>query len=92
MTSLGAERVRTGTLTAGALIAFLLYVDLFFDPVQQLSQVFDGYQQAAVGLRRIRELLRTPTSTPPPEHPVPVKARCAIRSPASCAPKENPSA
>jgi ATP-binding cassette subfamily B protein len=34
--------------------------------------VFDGYQQAAVGLRRIRELLRTPTTTPPPEHPQPV--------------------
>jgi ATP-binding cassette subfamily B protein len=68
----GAERVREGTLTTGALIAFLLYVDLFFGPVQQLSQVFDGYQQAAVGLRRIRELLRTPTTTPPPLDPVPV--------------------
>jgi ATP-binding cassette subfamily B protein len=66
----GAERVRAGTLTTGALIAFLLYVDLFFGPVQQLSQVFDGYQQAAVGLRRIRELLRTPTTTPPPADPV----------------------
>jgi ATP-binding cassette subfamily B protein len=68
----GAARVREGTLTTGALIAFLLYVDLFFGPVQQLSQVFDGYQQAAVGLRRIRELLRTPTTTPPPAEPVPV--------------------
>jgi ATP-binding cassette subfamily B protein len=68
----GAERVRAGTLTTGALIAFLLYVDLFFGPVQQLSQVFDGYQQAAVGLRRIRELLRTPTTTPPPADPLPV--------------------
>jgi ATP-binding cassette subfamily B protein len=68
----GASRVREGSLTTGALIAFLLYVDLFFGPVQQLSQVFDGYQQAAVGLRRIRELLRTPTTTPPPEHPQPV--------------------
>ena len=68
----GAGRVREGSLTTGALIAFLLYVDLFFGPVQQLSQVFDGYQQAAVGLRRIRELLRTPTTTPPPLHPLPV--------------------
>ncbi|HSP38793.1 MAG TPA: ABC transporter ATP-binding protein [Frankiaceae bacterium] len=68
----GAERVRAGTLTTGALIAFLLYVDLFFGPVQSLSQVFDGYQQAAVGLRRIRELLRTPTTTPPPDHPTAV--------------------
>lgn len=42
------------------LTAFLLYLTLFFGPVQQLSQVFDGYQQARVGLNRISELLRTP--------------------------------
>jgi ATP-binding cassette subfamily B protein len=62
----GASRVAGGTVTAGVLTAFLLYLGLFFAPVQQLSQVFDGYQQAAVGLRRIRELLDTPTSVPPP--------------------------
>ncbi len=60
----GATRVHDGALTAGALIAFLLYVNMFFSPVQQLSQVFDGYQQAAVGLKRIAGLLRMPTSTP----------------------------
>ncbi|MGW4650658.1 ABC transporter ATP-binding protein [Kitasatospora sp. NPDC004289] len=68
----GAARVESGTLTIGALVAYLLYIDLFFAPVNQLSQIFDGYQQAAVGLGRIRELLRTPTSTPPAEDPVPV--------------------
>ena len=57
--------MHSGALTAGALIAYLLYIDLFFSPVQQLSQVFDGYQQATVGLRRITELLRLRTSTPP---------------------------
>ncbi|WP_436772388.1 ABC transporter ATP-binding protein [Yinghuangia sp. YIM S09857] len=70
----GARRVGDGTMTAGALIAYLLYIDMFFSPIQQLSQVFDGYQQAAVGLRRIRDLLRTPTSTPRPAKPVPVPA------------------
>ncbi|KAF4410108.1 ABC transporter ATP-binding protein [Streptomyces lycii] len=59
----GAGRVNGGTLTAGALVAYLLYIELFFAPVQQLSQVFDGYQQATVSLRRIQELLREPTST-----------------------------
>ncbi|MGH3910476.1 MAG: ABC transporter ATP-binding protein, partial [Pseudonocardiaceae bacterium] len=44
--------------------------------VQQLSQVFDSYQQAAVGLRRIRDLLGTPTSVPSPgAEAVPVPAR-----------------
>jgi ATP-binding cassette subfamily B protein len=62
--------VSNRTLTAGALIAYLLYIDMVFAPVQQLSQVFDGYQQAMVGLRRITELLRLGTSTPPAARPV----------------------
>ncbi|MGW2331328.1 ABC transporter transmembrane domain-containing protein [Streptomyces sp. NPDC001700] len=65
----GSGRVSEGTLTAGALVAYLLYIDLFFAPVQQLSQVFDGYQQATVSLGRIQELLREPTTTPAPESP-----------------------
>ncbi len=65
-----ASQVHSGLLTAGGLIAYLLYIDMLFSPVQQLSQVFDGYQQAAVGLRRISALMRTPTSTPPAEHPI----------------------
>jgi ATP-binding cassette subfamily B protein len=69
---IGAARVHSGGLTAGGLIAYLLYLDLLFTPVQQLSQVFDGYQQAEVGLRRIRDLLRTPTSVPPAAHPKPL--------------------
>ncbi|MFD8785769.1 ABC transporter ATP-binding protein [Kitasatospora sp. NPDC059599] len=68
----GAARVDAGTLTVGALVAYLLYIDLFFAPVNQLSQVFDGYQQASVGLGRIRELLRTPTTTAAAADPVPV--------------------
>jgi len=67
-----ANQVRNGALTAGALIAYLLYIDMFFAPVQQLSQVFDGYQQAVVGLRRITQLLAVPTTTPEPAHPRPV--------------------
>jgi ATP-binding cassette, subfamily B, bacterial len=64
-----AGQMRSGLLTAGALVAYLLYIDMLFSPVQQLSQVFDGYQQAAVGLRRIGGLLRTPTSTPQASQP-----------------------
>ncbi|MFD7558082.1 ABC transporter ATP-binding protein [Streptomyces sp. NPDC059835] len=65
----GAGRVEAGTLTTGALVAYLLYIDLFFAPVQQLSQVFDGYQQATVSLGRIQQLLREPTTTPHAEAP-----------------------
>ncbi|GAA2478546.1 ABC transporter ATP-binding protein [Streptomyces gobitricini] len=68
----GGGRVEAGTLTTGALVAYLLYIDLFFAPVQQLSQVFDGYQQAAVSLGRMQELLREKTSTAAPAKPLPV--------------------
>ena len=70
----GAARVAGGDLSPGVLVAFLLYLAMFFGPVQQLSQVFDGYQQARVGLTRISELLRTPTSVPAPAAPVAVGA------------------
>ena len=62
--------MHSGALTTGALIAYLLYIDMVFSPVQQLSQVFDGYQQAMVGLHRITDLLRLRTSTPPAPQPV----------------------
>jgi ATP-binding cassette subfamily B protein len=77
-----AGQMRTGALTAGALIAYLLYIDMLFSPMQQLSQVFDGYQQAAVGIHRISDLLHTPTSTPQAGHPLPARrgpARIELR-------------
>ncbi|MEH6796011.1 MAG: ABC transporter ATP-binding protein [Rhodococcus sp. (in: high G+C Gram-positive bacteria)] len=58
----GAHQIATGTTTAGTLVAFVLYLGLLFGPIQQLSQVFDGYQQARVGIGRIGDLLRTTSS------------------------------
>ncbi|MDQ6657437.1 MAG: ABC transporter ATP-binding protein/permease [Actinomycetota bacterium] len=72
--AVGSHRVGAGVLTTGTLLAFVLYLDSFFTPIQQLSQVFDGYQQARVGLTRIGELLDTPTSTPAAAQPVPVRS------------------
>ncbi|GHD16937.1 ABC transporter ATP-binding protein [Streptomyces violarus] len=68
----GGARVDNGTLAIGSLVAYLLYIDLFFAPVQQLSQVFDGYQQATVSLGRIQELLQEPTSTKSADEPLEV--------------------
>ncbi|MFF3345038.1 ABC transporter ATP-binding protein [Streptomyces sp. NPDC002779] len=70
----GGGRIDDATLTTGALVAYLLYIDLFFAPVQQLSQVFDGYQQATVSLGRIQELLREPTSTKSADEPLDVRS------------------
>jgi ATP-binding cassette subfamily B protein len=62
----GSVYIADGNLTHGQLIAFLLFLDLFFSPIQQLSQVFDSWQQARVSLNRISELMATETSVPPP--------------------------
>ena len=66
---LGAGLVRQGRLTPGSLIAFVLYLAAVFTPIQQLSQVFDTYQQARAALTKIRDLLGLPISTPQPTDP-----------------------
>ena len=71
----GAALIAEHSLTVGVLIAFLLYLGIFFTPIQQLSMVLDSYQQAAVALSRIRDLLLRPTDVPPAAKPLPVPAR-----------------
>ncbi|MEV4439119.1 ABC transporter ATP-binding protein [Streptomyces sp. NPDC049577] len=70
--ALSAGRVADGSMTVGTLVAYLLYLELFFTPVQQMSQLFDSYQQAMVSLGRIRELLELRSSTPEAAAPRPV--------------------
>jgi ATP-binding cassette, subfamily B, bacterial len=66
---LGTRLIADGSLTAGALIAYLLYVELFFDPIQQLSQVFDAWQQTRVSVGRIDDLLATRPLVSDPDDP-----------------------
>jgi ATP-binding cassette subfamily B protein len=66
----GATLIAHGELTPGALIAFILYIDMLFSPIQQLSQVFDSWQQTRVSVLRISELMRLTTLTPQAESPV----------------------
>lgn len=60
----GASLIAHGHLSTGALIAFVLYIDLFFSPIQQLSQVFDSWQQTRVSVGRIAELMALDPLTP----------------------------
>lgn len=69
----GAGLIASGQLTTGALIAFMLYIDMFFSPIQQLSQVFDSWQQTRVSVGRIAQLMRLDTLTPPAERPEPAR-------------------
>ena len=57
-------------VSVAVVIAFLLYLDQFFSPIQQLSQTFDTYQEAMASSTRINELMATETRTPPAADPV----------------------
>ena len=77
---LGSVLVHDGTIAAGTVIAFLLYLDQFFAPVQQLSQVFDQWQQAVASMTKINELMQTPVATPDAARPVVPGAAARRRS------------
>lgn len=57
---LGGTAVLGESMTAGVLIAFVLYVDRLFDPIRDLSRRFDTLQSTMAGGERILELLNTP--------------------------------
>ncbi|MET0919657.1 MAG: ABC transporter ATP-binding protein, partial [Acidimicrobiia bacterium] len=66
----GASLVHSNVITAATVATFVLYLDQFFAPVQQLSQVFEQWQQAGSSLQKIDELMHIPSSTPELAHPV----------------------
>lgn len=66
----GSVFVASHSLTSGELIGFLLYLDLFFAPIQQLSQTFDSYQQAGASMRQIDELMAIQPLVVAPANPV----------------------
>ena len=46
-----------GSVTIGTLFAFMLYVQNFFDPVQQLSQLYGTFLSATAALDKITDVL-----------------------------------
>ncbi|NNN22363.1 MAG: ABC transporter ATP-binding protein, partial [Acidimicrobiales bacterium] len=53
----GSHLVVDKNMAVGSLIAFLLLVNQFFSPIQQLSQTFDQWQQARASMAKIEELM-----------------------------------
>jgi ATP-binding cassette subfamily B protein len=75
----GTGLVDGGRLEVGDLFAFVLYLTAVFAPIQQLSQVFDTYQQGRVAMDRITQLLDEPVSVRQSGHPVdPGRLRGAV--------------
>ncbi len=56
----GGSAVLGEQLTAGTLVAFVLYINRFFDPIRDLSRRFDSFQSTMASGERILNLLHTP--------------------------------
>jgi ATP-binding cassette subfamily B protein len=66
--AIGGEMVLHHTLSVGALFAFFLYLNRFFQPIQLLVQQYNTYQQGQSSVTKLRTLLETkPTVTEAPD-------------------------
>ncbi|MFN8151295.1 MAG: ABC transporter ATP-binding protein [Solirubrobacterales bacterium] len=59
----GGYQVLDGNIEIGVLIAFVGYLQQFFDPIQQISQLYTTYQQGMAALDKIFDLLDTEPDT-----------------------------
>ena len=58
----GGSAVAAGELMLGVVVAFLAYVSRFFEPIQELSQLYTTVQAAMAGGERVLDLLDTPAT------------------------------
>ncbi len=61
---IGGWMVHQGEVSLGTVVAFVLLLTNLFEPVQQLSQLFNTVQAAAAGLNKLFGLLDTKTDLP----------------------------
>ncbi len=64
---LGGIAIIGNALTVGVVVAFMAYVTRFFQPIQELSQLYTTMQSAMAGGERVIELLDTEPDVPDPE-------------------------
>jgi ATP-binding cassette subfamily B protein len=55
----GGYQALNGEVEIGIVVAFIGYLQLFFDPIQQISQLYTTYQQGMAALDKIFDLLDT---------------------------------
>ena len=59
MLAIGGNMVLNHQLSLGALVAFFLYLNRFFQPIQLLVQQFNTYQQGQASVTKLRDLCDT---------------------------------
>jgi ATP-binding cassette subfamily B protein len=70
----GGRQVLAGGLEIGTLAAFLLYLRSLFDPVQQLSELYDTFQAATAGAERVGAVLNVEPTVREAPDPLPLPA------------------
>jgi ABC-type multidrug transport system fused ATPase/permease subunit len=79
----GGMMVAEGTLTIGIVVAFMTYVNRFFNPIRELSQIYTTLQAATAGGERVLQLLDTTPAVvddPDASELSPVEGRVELRS------------
>ncbi|OBF40362.1 ABC transporter [Mycolicibacterium peregrinum] len=66
----GGYRVLHGEMTIGTLTAFLLYLRMFFEPMQEISQFFNTFQSASSALEKLAGVLAQQPAIADPAQPV----------------------
>ena len=76
----GGLRALDGDVTIGVLTAFLLYLRMFFEPMQDISQFFNTFQSASSALEKLSGVLEEEPAVVEPTRPVPLPhARGEVR-------------
>ncbi len=57
--AIGGNMVLNHSLSLGALVAFFLYLNRFFQPIQLLVQQYNTYQQGQASVNKLRDLIDT---------------------------------
>lgn len=65
----GAHLAFEGEVTVGVLVAFLLYLRQFFEPMQEISQFYNTFQSASAALEKLSGVLEEEPSVAEPDRP-----------------------
>jgi ATP-binding cassette subfamily B protein len=80
----GGRQVAGDAVTVGTVAAFVFYLEFIFQPIQNLSQVFDMVQSANAALGKIFGVLAVEPDVPEPERPArvqpPLEGRIELES------------
>jgi ABC-type multidrug transport system fused ATPase/permease subunit len=68
----GGQMALRGILSVADLVAFFLYLEMFYQPIRALGMSWEQVQEAMAGFDRVEELLKESPDVQDPTHPIPL--------------------